>query len=91
MGWWRINGPDGQISTEKPSDAGLLNVVPGRDQVAENIIGDRACDVMDATIVEIMDIYIDAWDRHPCVAELEAVFQFCIGPLKDKEKKTNGC
>lgn len=91
MGWWRISGPDGGLSFDvppsgKPEGSGLLNARPGRDAQEDHYNGDGPADLMGAALNDIAHLYQEEWGRPPFLEELEACFNFVLGPHRDSGK-----
>jgi hypothetical protein len=62
MGWWRIDGPSGQINWSAGFNGGnavLFNCVPGRDDPAQLYNGDEPADILDAAIKNITELLQD--------------------------------
>lgn len=84
-GWWAITGPEGPgLSHMPPVPKGnLLNAIPGVDPAKAALYnGDGPADVMGDAIREIDLEYLMAWGRPATKAELQAVFNFCMGPIE---------
>jgi hypothetical protein len=62
MGWWRIDGPSGQINWSKQDDgnAMLLNHIPGKHSPENYYNGDEPADVLDKVVSTFLDKMTDA-------------------------------
>ncbi|MCK5016626.1 MAG: hypothetical protein KAS32_06070, partial [Candidatus Peribacteraceae bacterium] len=79
-GWWKIKDVEsGQIDWDQPEkEGGLINALPGSDDLEVLYNGDGPADVMDAAVDKITTLYQDAWSRGPTIRELRAVANFVI-------------
>lgn len=87
MGWWKINETGGIDWDEMPSGnddtTGLVNAIPGRDTLEDHYNGDEPADVMERALSELDAIYQRVWGRKPYVEEIDAAFNFVMGPRRD--------
>ena len=84
MGWWKIRDVEsGQIDLGSARN-GLLNKFPGADPSDGLYNGDGPADLMVAAIESISKEYVAAWGRKPTRQELQAVFNFVVNPLFEK-------
>jgi hypothetical protein len=90
MGWWNVDSVEtGRVATTKVGEsgfgeAGCLNAVPGKDPIDGVYNGDEPADIMGAALDTIADAYHLAWNRNPTLDELRAVFNFVIGPDRER-------
>ena len=89
-GWWKIdNVENGQIDWDQPDKKDeIINAIPGEDSPKDCYNGDGPADAMDEALGKIDSEYMDEWGRLPTMDELEAVFNFCTGPIRNKDEAT---
>lgn len=77
MGWWNIKDvKTGQIDPAFVSPRPTVRLVNG----------DGPADAMGVALDRIAEMYREAWDRDPLIDELQAVFNFVVGPERKKGK-----
>jgi hypothetical protein len=70
MGWWR-------------SAATGRSLLPPGDPEEIGVVGDEVADIMDVALRKIAVAYRETWHRAPTDAELEALWKFCRGRMKE--------
>lgn len=80
-GWWAITKGNSGINPPPVDKGGLMNAIPGEDPGAARYNGDGPADIMGDALREIDLEYLMAWGRPATKMELEAVFDFCTGPI----------
>lgn len=82
-GWWAVTRGNPGINPPPVDKGGLMNALPGTDPGEARYNGDGPADIMDGAIDQIDLEYLMAWGRPATKMELDAVWEFCTGPIEE--------
>jgi len=86
-GWWNMKSPDEpgvNFDFHKDKDQ-FANAIPGEDD--ENLLynGDGPADILSAAIHDVIDEYINEWNRPPKFEEIMGAFNFVMQGATEKD------
>jgi len=89
-GWWAIRPGSPGINCPPVDKGGLMNAIPGTDPPDARYNGDGPADIMDAALADVDMEYLMEWGRPATKQELQAVFDFCTGALREDGSRDYG-